>query len=40
LGSGSALEGRSRVGMLKAYGNAIVASVAQEFIAAFMECHP
>jgi hypothetical protein len=26
--------------MLKAYGNAIVASVAQEFIAAFMECHP
>lgn len=37
LGSGSALEGKSRVGMLRAYGNAVVAPVAAEFIRAFME---
>ena len=40
LGSGSAFEGKSRVGMLRAYGNAIVPPVAAEFIAAFMECRP
>ncbi|MDP2619875.1 MAG: DNA cytosine methyltransferase [Hyphomicrobiales bacterium] len=37
LGSGSALEGKSRVGMLRAYGNAIVPQLAAEFIAAFIE---
>ena len=40
LGSGSPLEGKSRVGMLRAYGNAIVGPVAAEFIRAFMETRP
>jgi DNA (cytosine-5)-methyltransferase 1 len=30
----------ARVGRLRAYGNAIVAPVAEEFIAAYMECKP
>jgi DNA (cytosine-5)-methyltransferase 1 len=30
----------SRVGRLRAYGNAIVPQVAQAFIEAFMECRP
>ena len=30
----------SRVGRLRAYGNAIVAPLAAEFIAAYMECRP
>lgn len=30
----------SRVGQLRAYGNAIVPQVAAEFVAAFMECRP
>jgi DNA (cytosine-5)-methyltransferase 1 len=37
LGSGSPLEGKSRVGMLRAYGNAIVPQVAAAFIAATMD---
>lgn len=37
LGSGSPFEGKSRAKMLKGYGNAIVAPLAAEFIAAFME---
>ena len=37
LGSGSPLEGKSRVGMLKGAGNAIVPQVAEVFIRAFME---
>jgi DNA (cytosine-5)-methyltransferase 1 len=40
LGSSGALEGKSRVGMLRAYGNAIVAPVAAEFVRTFMECRP
>jgi DNA (cytosine-5)-methyltransferase 1 len=36
LGSGGAFEGKSRVGMLKAYGNAIVPQAAAAFIAAAM----
>ena len=40
LGSGGALEGKSRVGMLRAAGNAIVAPLAAEFIRSFMECVP
>ena len=37
LGSGSPFEGKSRVGMLRAYGNAIVPQVAAEFIRSYME---
>lgn len=37
LGSSSAFEGKSRVGMLRAYGNAIVPQVAAEFIGAFVD---
>jgi DNA (cytosine-5)-methyltransferase 1 len=37
VGSGGALEGKSRVGMLRAYGNAIVAPAAGMFIRAAME---
>jgi hypothetical protein len=36
LGSGSPFEGKSRVGMLRAYGNAIVPQVAAAFIEAAM----
>ena len=36
MGSGSALEGKSSVGMLRAYGNAIVPQVAAAFIEATM----
>ncbi len=39
-GSGGPLEGRSRAGMLRAYGNAIVPQVAAEFVRVFMECRP
>jgi len=38
LGSGQPLEGKSRVGMLRAYGNAIVAPAAEAFIRAYMQC--
>jgi DNA (cytosine-5)-methyltransferase 1 len=38
VGSGSTLEGKARTKMLQAAGNAIVATQAAEFIAAFMEC--
>lgn len=37
LDSGSALQGKSRANMLRAYGNAIVPQLAAEFIGAFME---
>jgi DNA (cytosine-5)-methyltransferase 1 len=37
LGSGSPLEGKSRVGMLRAYGNAIVPQTAAAFIKAAMD---
>ena len=37
LGSGSPLEGKSRVGMLRAAGNAIVPQVAAEFIGAYLD---
>lgn len=37
LGSGSAYEGKSRQGMLRAYGNAINAEVATAFVSAYME---
>lgn len=37
LGSGSAFEGRSRQGMLKAYGNAVDAEATREFIEATLE---
>ena len=37
LGSGQPFEGKSRVGMLRGYGNAIVPQVAAEFIGAFLE---
>jgi DNA (cytosine-5)-methyltransferase 1 len=37
LGSGSPFEGKSRVGMLRAYGNCIVPQVAAEFIGAFID---
>jgi len=40
LGSGGALEGKSRVGMLRASGNAIVPQVSAEFIMAAMEAMP
>lgn len=40
LGSGGAFEGKSRAKMLKGYGNAIVAPLAAEFIAAAMEFLP
>ena len=40
LGSGSAFEGKSRIGMLRAYGNAIVPQTAAAFIGAVMEGHP
>ena len=33
------MEGR-RIGRLRAYGNAIVPQVAEQFIRAFMECQP
>jgi DNA (cytosine-5)-methyltransferase 1 len=34
------VKGENRVGRLRAYGNAIVAPAAVEFISAFMECRP
>jgi DNA (cytosine-5)-methyltransferase 1 len=37
LGSGSAFEGKSRQGMLKAYGNAVDAEATREFIEAAIE---
>lgn len=37
LGSGSSLQGKARVGMLRAYGNAIVPQVAAEVVRAYME---
>lgn len=37
VGSGSTLEGKSRIGMISGYGNAIVPQVAATFIRAFME---
>jgi hypothetical protein len=37
VGSGSPLEGKSRTGLLKATGNAIVAPLAAAFIASYME---
>ncbi len=37
VGSGSAFEGRSRTGMLRAYGNAIVPQVAAAFVRAFLD---
>jgi DNA (cytosine-5)-methyltransferase 1 len=37
LGSGSTFEGKSRAAMLRAYGNAIVAPLAAEFIMATMQ---
>ena len=40
MGSGSPWEGKSRAGMLKAYGNAIVPQVAATVISAFMEYAP
>ena len=40
MGSGSPWEGKSRAGMLKAYGNAIVPQVAAAVIGAFMEYAP
>jgi DNA (cytosine-5)-methyltransferase 1 len=40
LGSGGAFENKSRAKMLRGYGNAIVAPLAAEFIAAAMECLP
>jgi DNA (cytosine-5)-methyltransferase 1 len=37
LGCGSAFEGKSRVGMLRAAGNAIVPSLAAQFVLAFLD---
>ncbi len=40
LGSGSPFEGKSRVGMLRGYGNAIVPQVASEVVREFMRAMP
>ena len=40
LGSGGPFEGKSRIGMLKGAGNAIVAEAAIAFLTAAMEVRP